>query len=106
MLLFIADICYNLIDEINDLYLLLACHLLLFTAHFGTGVVSYFVFLKWLFQLDLIIFFLIVIFIVIPQAVLGTGNSTYNEPCTNSKYLNYLNIVFDDAVADPVGSCD
>ncbi|OWF50434.1 transmembrane channel-like protein 5 [Mizuhopecten yessoensis] len=37
--------------------------------HFGTGVTSYFMFLKWIFLLNIPIFFLTLCFIVIPQIV-------------------------------------
>ncbi|XP_033733790.1 transmembrane channel-like protein 5 [Pecten maximus] len=37
--------------------------------HFGTGVTSYFLFLKWIFLLNIPIFFLTLGFIVIPQVV-------------------------------------
>ena len=35
--------------------------------HFGSGVVSYFTFLKWLFMLNLAIFLLLFLFLVLPQ---------------------------------------
>ena len=38
--------------------------------NFGTGVVAYFVFLRWLMILNLLIFFIIFVFIILPQMVL------------------------------------
>ncbi|XP_041474557.1 transmembrane channel-like protein 7 isoform X1 [Lytechinus variegatus] len=46
---------------------------------FGTAVVSYFVFLKWLLFLNIYIFFIMFGFIVIPELILGT-NYMYNPP--------------------------
>ncbi|XP_067930834.1 transmembrane channel-like protein 7 [Watersipora subatra] len=72
--------------------------------HFGTGVVSYFVFLKWLFLLDVLIFSLIFLFIVIPEAVLGkTSNATYVQPCLNSNISNlYQDVIY---YGDSVNNC-
>ncbi|KAF6020403.1 TMC7 [Bugula neritina] len=73
--------------------------------HFGTGVLSYFVFLKWLFQLNIVIFLLIITFIVIPQAVLGVSDQVASTPCSginNSLYssLEYNGDIVPNCSAD------
>lgn len=52
--------------------------------HFGSGILSYFLFLKWLMQLNLFISILLMIFIVIPQGILGTSDQVPPAPCNNS----------------------
>ncbi|KAL5287444.1 TMC7 family protein [Megaselia abdita] len=79
--------------------------------NFGTGVVAYFLFLRWLMVLNLVIFSLILIFIVIPQIVYVSKStswpkyedspncnaSLFNDPesqgynSTECCYENYLN---------------
>lgn len=44
--------------------------------HFGTAVVSYFIFLRWLFIMNIIIFALWFSFVIIPNAVFISGKST------------------------------
>jgi len=56
-----------------------------FVGHFGSGILSYFLFLKWLMQLNLFISILLMIFIVIPQGILGTSDQVPPAPCNNSK---------------------
>lgn len=41
----------------------------LHTGHYGTGVLSYYIFLRWLMYLNLILFILWTSFVIIPQAV-------------------------------------
>ncbi|KAF6017965.1 TMC7 [Bugula neritina] len=48
------------------------------------GILSYFLFLKWLMQLNLFISILLMIFIVIPQGILGTSDQVPPAPCNNS----------------------
>ncbi|ELU16986.1 hypothetical protein CAPTEDRAFT_22791, partial [Capitella teleta] len=38
--------------------------------HFGAGVVMYFKFLKWMFQLNILLFLLVLLFLVLPEALL------------------------------------
>lgn len=69
----------------------------------GTGVVAYFQFLRWLILLNLSIFILILIFIVLPQVILGPinqddqtrlaqsclePNERNSTECCNQEYLN------------------
>ena len=44
--------------------------------HFGTGVTSYFLFLKWIFLINIPIFILTFSFIVIPQILYDTNPPT------------------------------
>ncbi|XP_064610640.1 transmembrane channel-like protein 5 isoform X2 [Liolophura sinensis] len=44
-------------------------HMKKIEGHFGTGVVSYFRFLKWLFLLNIPVFFVTLAFVIIPQAL-------------------------------------
>ena len=59
--------------------------------HFGAGVLSYFRFLKWLFQLNVLIFLLIFSFIVLPEIVF-TADDTYSTAVTGTE--NYSSAVF------------
>lgn len=45
--------------------------------HFGTGVTSYFLFLKWIFLLNIPVFILTFGFVVLPQILFR-----YNQPAT------------------------
>lgn len=63
--------------------------------NFGTGVVAYFLFLKWLIFLNLAIFLIIFLFIVVPQVwFIETKSQTceFSEPnsteCCSQKYFN------------------
>lgn len=72
--------------------------------HQGAGVLSYFVFMKWLFFLNILIFALQFIFILVPQvawtsssyssAVTGAGNSlntnTVNTTRADTCSANYI----------------
>jgi len=68
---------------------------------FGTGIVAYFLFIKWLMFLNLFIFLLILFFIIIPTLVLVpqglSGNSTDDECSRNysdsSEEFNFLDWV-------------
>jgi hypothetical protein len=42
-------------------------------SHFGTGIVSYFVFLRWVFLVNLLLCLLWIFFVVVPQAVIRGG---------------------------------
>jgi TMC domain. len=58
--------------------------------NFGTGIVAYFLFIKWLMFLNLFIFLFILLFIIIPTLVLMpqelSGNSTGDECSRNCSY--------------------
>lgn len=62
----------------------------------GTGVVAYFLFLRWLILLNLSIFILILIFIVMPQTLLNANerpncNELLDQNSTECCYHEYLN---------------
>lgn len=68
---------------------------------FGTGIVAYFLFIKWLMFLNLFIFLFILLFIIIPTLVLVpqelSGNSTddecssnYSNPSVDSTFLDWV----------------
>jgi len=68
---------------------------------FGTGIVAYFLFIKWLMFLNLFIFLLILFFIIIPTLVLKPqgppGNSTddecsrnYSDSSVESNFLDWV----------------
>ncbi|XP_033113350.1 transmembrane channel-like protein 7 isoform X2 [Anneissia japonica] len=60
---------------------------------FGTAVVSYFVFLKWMMFLNIYIFLLMFLFVVIPQVALNTSsNKVDNATCVVS-YENTISNV-------------
>ncbi|XP_054739156.1 transmembrane channel-like protein 7 [Anastrepha obliqua] len=56
--------------------------------HFGSGVVAYFIFLRWLFYLNCATFLLIVIFVIIPN-ILAYDN--FVDRCKLSQNLNHSN---------------
>ncbi|XP_050391672.1 transmembrane channel-like protein 5 isoform X1 [Patella vulgata] len=64
-------------------------HLKLIEGHFGTGVTSYFLFLKWLFLINIPVFFLTLGFVVLPQVLyrwyehIPTG---YQQTNTNKSF--------------------
>jgi len=68
---------------------------------FGTGIVAYFLFIKWLMFLNLFIFLFILLFIIIPTLVLVpqelSGNSTddecssnYSDSSADSSFLDWV----------------
>nr|XP_022315277.1 transmembrane channel-like protein 7 isoform X5 [Crassostrea virginica] len=59
--------------------------------HQGTGVVSYFVFLRWLFFLNLFIFLLIMLFVTIPYIVSANAGYTYRVQGTSISGVNVAN---------------
>lgn len=65
--------------------------------YFGTGVVAYFLFIKWLLFLNLFIFALIFLFITLPTILLS---DQMNESCTNSSSdccaFDYFNQTIND----------
>ncbi|XP_046854689.1 transmembrane channel-like protein 7 [Xenia sp. Carnegie-2017] len=54
---------------------------------FGTGVLSYFVFLRWLFFLNILIFLLVLLFIFVPQIIHERSTDTANSTDFNGKNL-------------------
>lgn len=79
-------------------YELWGSHLKEVEGNFGSGVVSYFIFLRWLFLMNLIIFLLWFGLVVIPQLVWVAGT---NAPRTPSQ----LSCVFRANVTAPPRSC-
>lgn len=66
--------------------------------NFGIGIVAYFLFIKWLMYLNLLLFAIIFILIVlptivfeIPQNEVCLSNSTYNVACCSESYINMTN---------------
>lgn len=62
--------------------------------NFGTGVVAFFLFIKWLIFLDVFIFLLIFIFIVLPMIIFNPINPTEclsDENSTNCCAVEYFN---------------
>ncbi|CAG9816289.1 unnamed protein product [Phaedon cochleariae] len=59
--------------------------------NFGTGVVAFFLFLKWLFLLNTVIFFFLFLFITLPTILLDYErlvNCPYNATCCAEGYFN------------------
>ena len=87
---FLYCLNYNSFLTVQRSFCVLSKHnplFMCFAGHFGTGVLSYFIFLKWLFQLNCAIFGLVFLFIVVPQLALNTAaDPTYNEPCQSCKW--------------------
>ena len=52
------------------------------TGHFGSGVLTYFTFLKWLFQLNLFIAVMLFLFIILPMIIFN--GLDYDETVTGS----------------------
>lgn len=50
-----------------------------FTGNFGNGVLSYFVFLKSLFYLNIVIFLIVFVLLVFPQILLNHGELVYEK---------------------------
>ena len=57
--------------------------------HFGTGVSSYFLFLKWIFLLNIPVFILTFGFVVLPQ-ILFRYHPPVTTPVVNSTSHNYV----------------
>lgn len=78
--------------------------------NFGTGVVAYFLFLRWLILLNLSIFSLILIFIVLPHAMLNDASegvakcdpkeATNSTECCTEEYINRTNSNSDFFILD------
>ena len=62
----------------------------MFSGHQGTGVLSYFVFLKWLFFLNIYLFLLIFVFVVIPH--IAFSSQGYTTAVTSSGFSTTVNI--------------
>lgn len=60
---------------------------ILSSGKFGTGVLSYFVFLRWLFFLNILIFLLVLLFIFVPQMIHERSTDTANPSDFNGKNL-------------------
>lgn len=62
--------------------------------HFGTGVVAFFLFIKWLFYLNITICFFVLLFIILPTIIFGDGLSKdcagdlSSEECCSAVYYN------------------
>lgn len=56
--------------------------------NFGTGIVAYFLFLKWLFFLNLTIFLLIFLFVILPTLLLDGNDKTDCDGCCSASYFN------------------
>lgn len=57
--------------------------------HFGTGVVAFFRFVKWLFFLNLLVLFLVFSFVVLPTILVDRDlNCTNQESCFDRYYCN------------------
>ena len=57
----------------------------IFSGQFGSGVLTYFKFLKWLFQLNVVIFILMFVFVSIPQIAFANSSSSSIDPATISE---------------------
>ncbi|KAJ8876070.1 hypothetical protein PR048_023978 [Dryococelus australis] len=68
--------------------------------NFGTGVVSYFLFIKWLMFLNLIIFLLIFLFVILPEillvAIVNSAAKGFKERLVEGEgqFYKYCNLVF------------
>jgi hypothetical protein len=71
-----------ILSGITDMVLVLPLKLTkeFFLGKFGTGVLSYFIFLRWLFLLNVLIFFLVLLFIFIPQVIYRPSVKYSNLP--------------------------
>lgn len=67
--------------------------------NFGTGVVAFFIFLKWLFLLNLFIFFIIFIFISLPSILLDVEELSDENIETNSSYIFIDKVNVSESVA-------
>lgn len=70
--------------------------------HFGTGVVAYFLFLRWLMFLNVAIFGLLFVFIVLPQLLLTAPPPV--EPCDGALNATAVECCADKYFADQSGS--
>lgn len=69
-------------------------HSIIFPGNYGAGVITYFQFLKWLLQLNLMIAFLMLLFVIVPEAALkpedfkNTTSGILAETCSDMYTLN------------------
>jgi hypothetical protein len=68
--------------------------------NFGTGVVAYFLLIKWLMFLNLFIFMFILLFIIIPTLVLVPQESPANTTLVEECSKNYFNSSVDPSFLD------
>jgi hypothetical protein len=68
--------------------------------NFGTGVVAYFLFIKWLMFLNLFIFLFILLFIIIPALVLVPQESPVNATLVEECSKTYFNLSVDSGFLD------
>lgn len=58
-----------------------------FSGKFGSGVLSYFKFLRWLFLLNVVISFFVLVFVVAPQLMYSPSYKTNNASFTGMEFL-------------------
>ena len=68
-------LCYNTVSSIPSL------------GKFGSGVLSYFTFLRWLFLLDIVITIMVIAFIAVPQFIVSPSHKTNNVSFTGKEFL-------------------
>ena len=69
------NICYNSISSIPS------------SGKFGSGVLSYFTFLRWLFLLDIVITIMVIAFIAVPQFIVSPSYKMNNVSFTGKEFL-------------------
>ena len=71
------------------------------TGHYGAGVITYFTFLKWLVQLNLMISFLVLLFVIVPEAALkpedfkNTTAGALAETCSDLYVINKTSVWYE-----------